>query len=65
MHKLQERLNLENIFTEIQNNHPNLKSYDAQIRALDEAAMQNWDPPATEYRTMDDALQSGFVEETK
>src|ERR1700730_13397849 len=43
----QEKLNLENIFSAIQSNHPNLKSYDAQIRALDEAAKgaRNWEPP--------------------
>src|SRR5436853_2708510 len=43
----QEKLNLENIFSAIQNNHPNLKSYDAQIRALDEAAKgaKNWESP--------------------
>jgi outer membrane protein, heavy metal efflux system len=43
----QEKLNLENIFSAIQSNHPNLKSYDAQIRSLDEAAKgaKNWEPP--------------------
>ena len=45
--KAQEKLNLDNIFSAIQSNHPDLKSYDAQIRSLDEAAKaaKNWEPP--------------------
>jgi outer membrane protein, heavy metal efflux system len=43
----QEKLKLEDIFSAISNNHPELKSYDAQIRSLDEAAKgaKNWDAP--------------------
>jgi outer membrane protein TolC len=45
--RAQEKLKLENIFLAIQSDHPNLKSYDAQIRSLDEAAKgaKNWEPP--------------------
>lgn len=43
----QEKLNLDSVFSTIARNHPDLKSYDAQIRALDEAAKgaKNWEPP--------------------
>jgi outer membrane protein TolC len=43
----QERLNLDNIFSTITANHPELKMYDAQIRSLDEAAKgaMNWEAP--------------------
>lgn len=43
----QEKLSLEDIFSSIINNHPDLKGYDAQIRSLDEAAKgaRNWEPP--------------------
>jgi outer membrane protein TolC len=43
----QEKLKLDEIFSVITNNHPNLKSFDAQIRSLDEAAKgaKNWEPP--------------------
>ena len=43
----QEKLNLDNIIPAIQSNHPYLKSFDAQIRSLDEAAKgaKNWEPP--------------------
>jgi outer membrane protein TolC len=43
----QEKLNLDTIFSAIKNNHPDQKSFDAQIRSLDEAAKgaRNWDPP--------------------
>ena len=49
----QERLKLEDVFSAIANNHPELKSYDAQIRSLDEAAKgaKNWEAPL---------LSSGF-----
>jgi outer membrane protein, heavy metal efflux system len=42
----QEKQNLETIFSSIINNHPDLKSYDAQIRSLDEAVKgtRNWEP---------------------
>jgi outer membrane protein, heavy metal efflux system len=45
--KAQERLKLEDVFSSINNSHPNLKGYDAQIRSLDEAAKgaKNWEPP--------------------
>jgi len=45
--KAQEKLNLDNIFFAITNNHPELKMYDAQIRSLDEAAKgaKNWEAP--------------------
>ena len=43
----QEKLSMEDIFSSITNNHPDLKGYDAQIRSLDEAAKgaKNWEPP--------------------
>lgn len=43
----QEKLSLDEIFSSITNNHPDLKGYDAQIRSLDEAAKgaKNWEPP--------------------
>src|SRR6266487_3142519 len=43
----QEKLNLDNIFSAITSNHPDLKSFDAQIRSLDEAAKgaRNWEAP--------------------
>jgi outer membrane protein TolC len=43
----QERLRLEDIFSSITVNHPDLKGFDAQIRSLDEAAKgaKNWEPP--------------------
>jgi outer membrane protein TolC len=43
----QNTMTLENIFATIQNNHPALKMYDAQIRSLDEAAKgaKSWAPP--------------------
>src|SRR6266480_2650679 len=43
----QEKLSLDTIFSAIKNNHPNLKSFDAQIRSLDEAAKaaRNWESP--------------------
>lgn len=43
----QEIINLDSIFSAIANKHPDLKSYDAQIRSLDEAAKgaKNWQPP--------------------
>lgn len=43
----QERMSLENIFSLIQKNNPELKMYDAQIRSLDEAAKgaKSWAPP--------------------
>jgi len=43
----QEKVTLDSIFSTITNNHPDLKSYDAQIRSLDEAAKgaRNWEPP--------------------
>jgi hypothetical protein len=43
----QEKLSLEDIFSSMANNHPDLKRYDAQIRSLDEAAKgaKNWEPP--------------------
>jgi outer membrane protein, heavy metal efflux system len=43
----QERLRLDDVFSAISNNHPELKSYDAQIRSLDEAAKgaKNWEAP--------------------
>ncbi|HTM91293.1 MAG TPA: TolC family protein [Flavisolibacter sp.] len=49
----QERLKLEDVFSAIANNHPELKSYDAQIRSLDEASKgaKNWEAPL---------LSSGF-----
>lgn len=49
----QEKLSLEDIFSSIATNHPDLKMYDAQIRSLDEAAKgaKNWESPL---------LSSGF-----
>ena len=43
----QEKLTLNDILPTITNNHPGLKGFDAQIRALDEAAKgaKNWEPP--------------------
>ena len=43
----QEKIKLEDIFSSISSNHPDLKSFDAQIRSLDEAAKgaKNWDRP--------------------
>lgn len=43
----QERLTLNEILPQIAKNHPGLKSYDAQVRSLDEAAKgaKNWEPP--------------------
>lgn len=43
----QERLKLDDVFSAISNNHPELKSYDAQIRSIDEAAKgaKNWEAP--------------------
>lgn len=43
----QERLKLDDIFSTITSNHPDLKGFDAQIRSLDEAAKgaKNWEPP--------------------
>jgi outer membrane protein, heavy metal efflux system len=43
----QEKLSLENIFSAIATNHPELKMYDAQIRSLDEAAKgaRSWEAP--------------------
>lgn len=45
--KAQERLNLNDIFLAISNNHPDLKGFDAQIRSSDEAAKgaRNWEAP--------------------
>jgi outer membrane protein TolC len=43
----QERLTLNQILPAISANYPELKSYDAQIKSLDEAARgaKNWEPP--------------------
>jgi outer membrane protein TolC len=43
----QEKLTLDDIFSRISTNSPSLKSFDAQIRSLDEAAKgaRNWEPP--------------------
>src|SRR3977135_912015 len=43
----QERIILDTILSTVRNTHPELKSFDAQIRALDEAAKgaKNWEPP--------------------
>lgn len=43
----QEKLKLEDIFSSITANHPDLKGFDAQIRSLDEAAkgVKSWEPP--------------------
>src|SRR5690348_8753409 len=45
--KAQEKLSLEDIFSKISANSPDLKTFDAQIRSLDEAAKgaRNWEPP--------------------
>ncbi len=43
----QEKLKLDDIFSAITSNHPDLKSFDAQIRSLDAAAKgaKNWEAP--------------------
>lgn len=43
----QERLTLHDIFYRISTNNPEIKSFDAQIHSLDEAAKgaRNWEPP--------------------
>jgi len=43
----QKKMSLENIFSIIQKDHPEMKMYDAQIRSLDEAAKgaKSWAPP--------------------
>jgi len=43
----QTKMTLENIFSTIQKDHPEMKVYDAQIRSLDEAAKgaKSWTPP--------------------
>jgi outer membrane protein, heavy metal efflux system len=43
----QEKLTLDDIFSRISTNSPSLKSFDAQIRSLDETAKgaRNWEPP--------------------
>jgi outer membrane protein, heavy metal efflux system len=43
----QEKLSLEDIFSRISTNSPDLKDFDAQTRSLDEAAKgaRNWEPP--------------------
>ncbi|MEO6814273.1 MAG: TolC family protein, partial [Ginsengibacter sp.] len=43
----QKKMSLENIFSLIENNHPEMKLYDAQIRSQDEAAKgaRSWMPP--------------------
>ncbi|HSV09457.1 MAG TPA: TolC family protein [Hanamia sp.] len=43
----QTKMSLENIFSVIQKDHPEMKMYDAQIRSLDEAAKgaKSWAPP--------------------
>ena len=45
--KAQEKLSLEDIFSQISTNSPDLKNFDAQIRSLDEAAKgaRNWERP--------------------
>src|SRR5882724_8358292 len=45
--KAQEKLALNDIFSRIDANHPDLKMFDAQIRSLDEAAKgaRNWEAP--------------------
>ena len=45
--KAQEKLSLEDIFSRISTNSPDLKNFDAQIRSLDEASKgaRNWEPP--------------------
>ena len=43
----QTKMNLENIFSIIQKNHPEMKMYDMQIRSLNEDAKgaKSWAPP--------------------
>ena len=43
----QTKMSLENIFSNIQKDHPQMKMYDAQIRSSDEAAKgaKSWAPP--------------------
>lgn len=43
----QEKLNLDDILPQVAKNHPELKTFDAQVRSLDEAAKgaKNWEPP--------------------
>lgn len=43
----QEKMSLQNIFSLIQENNPEMKMYDAQIRSLEEAAKgaKSWAPP--------------------
>jgi len=43
----QTKMNLENIFSIIQKDHPEMKMYNTQIRSLDEAAKgaKSWSPP--------------------
>jgi outer membrane protein TolC len=43
----QQKMTLEDIFSIIQKNHPEMKMYDAQIRSLNEAAKgaKSWAPP--------------------
>ena len=43
----QQKMTLEDIFSIIQKNHPEMKMYDAQIRSLNEAAKgaKSWSPP--------------------
>ena len=43
----QQKVKLEDIFSLMTANHPDLKGFDAQIRSLDEAAKgaKNWEPP--------------------
>jgi outer membrane protein TolC len=43
----QQKMTLEDIFSMIQKNHPEMKMYDAQIRSLNEAAKgaKSWAPP--------------------
>jgi outer membrane protein TolC len=43
----QTKMSLENIFSVIQKDHPEMKMYDAKIRSLDEAAKgaKSWAPP--------------------
>jgi outer membrane protein TolC len=43
----QKKMSLDDIFSMIQKNHPEMKMYDAQVRSLDEAAKgaKSWMPP--------------------
>src|SRR6185312_9219445 len=43
----QQKMNLENIFSIIQKDHPEMKMYDAEIRSSDEVAKgaKSWAPP--------------------